>query len=152
MNVPPVDRTPGSLDLSSSDRAYEAGYVGAFNFRLGALVYNLALRHPDTTVFSFDTNYLFTRVIDDPSQFQETAGYRNTTDYCEAYLEWVLSDYTNGSTLQAELTTISGTSTLTYLDPSCGVPVNQYLWLNNLHPTYPMHNFIASQIVQLLGA
>lgn len=42
----------------------------------------------------------------------------------------------------------SGTPTLTYLDPSCGVPVNEYLWLNDLHPTYPMHNLIASQIVQ----
>ena len=42
----------------------------------------------------------------------------------------------------------SGTPTLTYLDPSCGVAVNDYLWLNDLHPTYPMHNLIAAQIVQ----
>ena len=45
----------------------------------------------------------------------------------------------------------SGTPTLSYLDPSCGIPVDQYLWLNDLHPTYPMHNLIASRIVQQLG-
>lgn len=41
---------------------------------------------------------------------------------------------------------------MNYFDPSCGIPVNEYLWLNDLHPTYPIHNLIASQIVQELGA
>ena len=85
MNVPPIDRSPGTLTRSSTDQFDEASFIGAFNFRLGALVYNLALRHTDTTLFTFDTNFLFTRVLDDPSQFGETAGYLNTTNYCEAY-------------------------------------------------------------------
>lgn len=150
MNVPPVDRSPGTLELSSSDQAQEAAYIGTYNFRLGALVYNVAVRHTGTTSFLFDTNFLFTRVLDDPGQFEETAGYKNTTGYCEAYAEWVLSGYTNGPSLEAELTFPSGTPTLTYFDPSCGVSVDEYFWLNTLHPTYPMHNFMGSQIVQLL--
>ena len=121
-------------------------------------MYNLALRHPDVTTFSLDTNFLFTLVLDNSTRFPETAGYRNTTDYCPSYTEYVFSSYYNTSNtnipgdLQAALTIASGTPTLTYFYPACGVPVNQYLWLNSLHPTYPMHNFIASQIVRLLGA
>ncbi len=45
----------------------------------------------------------------------------------------------------------SGTPTMSYLEPSCGIPVDQYTWLNDLHPTYPIHNLIASRIVQQLG-
>ena len=71
--------------MGSSDRSAEAAFIGAFNFRLGALVYSLALRHVDTTLFTFDTNFLFTSVLDDPSQFGETAGYLDTTKYCPAY-------------------------------------------------------------------
>lgn len=152
MNVPPVDRTPMSLLLSSDAQASEASYIGAFNFRLGALVYNLGLRHPDTTRFTFDTNLLFTRVLDNPGQFPEAAGYRNTTNYCTAYMKWVDPSYADVDIWQAELITFSGTPTLTYFHPSCGVPVNEYLWLNDLHPTYPMHNFLASQVARLLGA
>ena len=85
MNVPPVDRSPGMLEMDSADQSAEANFIGAFNFRLGALVYNLAGRHADTTLFTFDTNYLFTSVLDDPSRFGETAGYLNTTGYCKAY-------------------------------------------------------------------
>lgn len=85
--MPPVDRSPGTLESGPETQAEEAGYIGAFNFRLGALVYNLALRHPDTTSFIFDTNFLFTEVLDHPGSFEETSGFLNTTDYCTAYEE-----------------------------------------------------------------
>lgn len=150
LNVPPIDRTPGSRILSPANRTAEAGYIGRFNFRHGALAWSLAGKHPDTTVFQLDTNYLFTRVIEDPTQFPETAGYRNTTNDCAAYTEWVVSDFADEPDLQTELIDVSGTPTLTFFAPSCGVPVDEYLWLNGLHPTYPMHNFIASQAVKLL--
>ena len=28
----------------------------------------------------------------------------------------------------------------------CAVPVNQYFWLNSLHPTYPMHDVVAEGV------
>ncbi|KAL6721295.1 hypothetical protein ACLMJK_000397 [Lecanora helva] len=130
LNVPPVDRSPGTIEQGPASQAAEAGYLGRFNFRLGALVHNLGVRHSDTTSFLFDTNFLFTRVLDDPTQFAETAGLRNTTEYCVAYE--------------------NSTPTMTYFDPSCGIPVNEYFWLNTLHPTFPVHNFMGSQIVRLL--
>ena len=85
MNVPPVDRSPGALAMGFYDQSAEASFIGELNFRLGALVYNLALRYSDTTLFTFDTNFLFTSVVNHPSHFEETAVYRNTTDYCRAY-------------------------------------------------------------------
>ena len=43
-------------------------------------------------------------------------------------------------------------STLNFFVPACDIPVNQYLWLNDLHPTYPVHNLMAAEIVHLLEA
>ncbi|KAI4105515.1 MAG: hypothetical protein LQ339_003357 [Xanthoria mediterranea] len=129
LNVPPIDRSPGTLARDKAAQQSMAGYIGEFNFRLILLVYNLAVHYPATTVWLFDTNWLFSRLLDNgPLAFRETSGYANLTDYCVAYQH--------------------GTPTLTSLDPSCGVPVNAYLWLNDLHPTYPVHNLIASEIVQ----
>jgi phospholipase/lecithinase/hemolysin len=34
---------------------------------------------------------------------------------------------------------------------ACKVPVNQYFWLNNLHPTYPVHAALAAQIAETLN-
>lgn len=87
LNVPPIDRTPGSLVLSDIERRLQAAYIGEFNFRLGALVYNFVQRYPDATAFSFDTNYLFTQALDNPTRFHETEEYRNTTHYCAAYMK-----------------------------------------------------------------
>jgi hypothetical protein len=33
----------------------------------------------------------------------------------------------------------------------CWFPVNQYFWLNSLHPTYPIYDLCAKQIVRMLG-
>lgn len=38
-----------------------------------------------------------------------------------------------------------------YYDPTCGIPVNEYFWLNSLHPTYPIHNVLAEKVSQLLA-
>ena len=32
------------------------------------------------------------------------------------------------------------------------MPVNQYFWLNSLHPTYPIHDVVAEQVVKSLKA
>ena len=85
MNVPPIDRAPGSAGLSEIDRAYQAGYIGLFNFYLQYLALNLASNFPDTTVFQFDTNWLFTLAINNPDSFAETSAFQDSTSFCEAY-------------------------------------------------------------------
>jgi phospholipase/lecithinase/hemolysin len=48
------------------------------------------------------------------------------------------------------LTDNSGTPTWYTKDASCDLPVNEYLWLNDLHPTFPVHNATAASIAALL--
>ncbi|KAK8085082.1 fungal cellulose binding domain-containing protein [Apiospora hydei] len=45
---------------------------------------------------------------------------------------------------------MTGTPNLDTLDPACGIPVNEYFWLNSLHPTYPMHDVVAEQVAAAL--
>lgn len=85
MNVPPIDRAPGSLQESTSYQKDMADCIGAFNFRLKYLSENLASIFPDSTVFQFDTNWLFTSTLNYPKYFAETSGFRDTTSYCPVY-------------------------------------------------------------------
>ncbi len=50
------------------------------------------------------------------------------------------------------LTLLSGTPTTDFFNATCGVPVNEYFWLNSLHPTYPMHDVLAEQVALQLKA
>lgn len=85
MNVPPIDRAPGSAGLSETARADLAAYIGEFNFRLIYLALNLGSDFPDTTVFQFDTNWLVTLAMNNPDSFAETSAFQDTTSFCEAY-------------------------------------------------------------------
>ncbi|KAI4161073.1 MAG: hypothetical protein LQ342_005236 [Letrouitia transgressa] len=90
LNVPPVDRSPGSLTQDAATQASLAGYIGELNFRLIALVWNLGYHYPDTTSWLFDTNWLFTQLLNNgPGTFQQTALYTNISDYCGAYQRYV---------------------------------------------------------------
>lgn len=135
LNVPPIQRSPlttSQIPLASTAESYA---ISIFNVGLQDLVQELqqnASIAGDTTltVTTFDTYSLFTAVLDDPGVSQITAGYRNTTGYCPAYED--------------------GMPTMTYFNESCGIPVNEYFWLNTLHPTYPMHDLLAERIAMAL--
>ncbi|KAL5118841.1 hypothetical protein ACEQ8H_003163 [Pleosporales sp. CAS-2024a] len=133
LNVPPVNLSP--LITMQDDAGYATEYEGRaiadWNARLAAMVDRFAQTKPGVASFVFDTNALFRKVIEDPTTFDQTAGYKNTTAYCKAYE--------------------NGTPTWYTKDPSCDYPVNQYLWLNSLHPTFPLHNATAAAIVQMLS-
>ena len=45
----------------------------------------------------------------------------------------------------------SGTPQPDSFNSSCGIPVNEYFWLNSLHPTYPMQDVLAEAVVDQLG-
>lgn len=126
MNVPPVNLSPGTVMNGASAQALESADITNFNNQI-AQVASTYSTYPDATVFLYDTNAMFSHVLKNPTSFQQTAGYVNTTTYCTAYA--------------------NGTPAEDSFDPSCGVPVNQYFWLNTLHPTYPMHDVVAQTIV-----
>jgi len=130
LNVPPVDRSPLTQAEGASAAAQEAADLVAFNTAITNLATTLKKTLPDTNVFTFDTNSLFTKVLDNPASFPQTSIYKNTTTFCVAYE--------------------NGTPAENTFDASCGVPVNEYFWLNSLHPTYPMHNVLAQEVSLLL--
>jgi len=126
INVPPVNRSPGTTSQGANVSALEETAIATFNAEIKTLVSNLTSTHSDAAAFLFDANTLFSTVLDDPKTFPETAGYVNTTNYCFAYE--------------------NGTATMDQFNASCGAPVNEYFWLNTLHPTYPMQNLTAKEL------
>ncbi|KAI0869595.1 hypothetical protein GGS24DRAFT_478302 [Hypoxylon argillaceum] len=131
INVPPLDRTPLIVPQGASAVALSKADVAAWNQKVVDFAKTLKTKG-DTNVWVYDSNKSFGDVIDNPSSHPETAGLKNTTDYCTAYQ--------NGTPAQNTLT------------PSCGIPVNQYFWLNNLHPTSAIHEVVAKEVADLLTA
>ena len=129
LNVPPVDKAPRTTAYGAAAEALEASAIADFNTRVASLASNVS-SYANSSVFLFDTNALFSQVLENPNAYQPTSIYKNTTDYCPAYQD--------------------GTPEEDTFDPSCGIPVNQYFWLNTLHPTYPIHDVLASQLALML--
>ncbi|MCJ1307704.1 hypothetical protein MMC25_001352 [Agyrium rufum] len=132
LNVPPVNLSPGTTIYGQGAINSEGADIEAFNLGIERLATNLSIAYPDTTVFQFDTNAVFSQVLDEPSSYPETALYKNTTAYCVAYE--------------------NGTPAEDTFNATCGIPVNQYFWLNTLHPTYPMQQVIAKEVAAELTA
>jgi phospholipase/lecithinase/hemolysin len=132
LNVPPVDRSPLTASSGPSAQALEASRITLFNSGVTKLARNLAHENKQNNVFLYDAHTLFEEALDNPQHFPQTALYRNTTDFC--------FDYENG------------TVAMDTFNASCGYPVNQYFWLNSLHPTYPMHDLLASKVAMELKA
>ena len=85
INVPPVDRAPLTLAQSTANQAEEKADILAWNDALIAMAESLKADKPDVNVFTVDANMLFTEVLDNPASFPQTALYKNTTAYCDAY-------------------------------------------------------------------
>ncbi|KAI4716052.1 hypothetical protein E4T48_07732 [Aureobasidium sp. EXF-10727] len=130
LNVPPVDKSPLTQSAGPSAQSLEAAAIADWNTRLISLSASLTRNHTDATSFVFDTNKLFSRVIEHPCAYPQTCAYQNTTAFCTAYQ--------------------NGTPSPTSFDPACGVSVDRYLWLNSLHPTFRLHDAIAARIVKLI--
>jgi len=132
LNVPPVDRAPLTNVQSAANQAEEKADILAWNNALITMAKSLKADKPDVNVFTVDANKLFTEVLDNPKSFPQTALYKNTTDYCVVYE--------------------NGTPTEDYFNATCGIPVNEYFWLNTLHPTYPMQDVLAEGVAAQLEA
>lgn len=130
LNVPPVDRSPLTAAQGADAQAIEKTTIAAWNANVSSLAANLSAAYSDATAFVYDTHELFETVLDDPAAYPQTAAYVNTTDYCELYENGTASWYTK--------------------DARCGPSVDEYFWLNSLHPTFRVHNATAAGIVEML--
>jgi len=131
LNTPPVDRAPLTLVKDQATRDKEKAAIADWNVRLTAMAKAIKKENTDVNMFLVDTNKLFTQVLDKPSSHAQTSGLKNTTSYCDSYQ--------------------NGTPAQNTFDAECGVPVNQYFWLNSLHPTYPMQEVVAQGVGRVLG-
>ncbi|KAK5626307.1 hypothetical protein RRF57_002022 [Xylaria bambusicola] len=131
INVPPLERTP--LIVPQGDWAVSTSQADVASWNQLVLDFADTLEGKgDTNVWVYDSNKSFGEVIGDPLSHAETSRLKNTTDYCVAYQ--------------------NGTPAQDTLDASCGVPVNEYFWLNNLHPTSAIHEVVAKGVADLLAA
>lgn len=122
--VPPIDRGPY---VTQPDATIEASDINDFNYRMRVLFNSFNSTHKDVSVLLFNTNKLFSEAIDNPKVWPQTAIYKNTTGSCKAY-------------------ETGDVPSMDYYNSTCQYPVNEYLWLNGLHPTYPIHEAMAAQV------
>ncbi|KAL8755067.1 MAG: hypothetical protein Q9184_004911, partial [Pyrenodesmia sp. 2 TL-2023] len=122
--VPPIDRGPY---VNDEDKEVECPAVNDFNYRMVVLFDGFTKAHDDISVLLFNTNMLFSKTINHPSTYPQTAIYKNTTGSCKAYESGEVPS-------------------MDYFDKTCQYPVNEYFWLNGLHPTYPVHEALAAQL------
>jgi phospholipase/lecithinase/hemolysin len=87
LSVPPVNLSP--LILNQADDGYAKEYEGRviadWNARLANMTAQFKAKHTGVTTFIHDTNGLYTKVIQDPKSFEQTAGLKNVTAFCKAY-------------------------------------------------------------------
>jgi phospholipase/lecithinase/hemolysin len=87
LNVPPVDRSPLTMGQGVASEVEEKADIAAWNSMVASMAAKLKGNYSDANVFTFDTNALFTEVLDNPDSFPQTSIYKNTTTYCVAYEE-----------------------------------------------------------------
>ena len=85
LNVPPVDRAPGSRKKDDTYRKAAAKAIGEINWRLKEMVNYFNRNHPDSKMFYLDTNYIFSLTLDNPRSFTVTQGIKDVTNFCVAY-------------------------------------------------------------------
>ncbi|KAI9699747.1 MAG: hypothetical protein M1836_002782 [Candelina mexicana] len=130
LNVPPIDRCPGTK-RGPMNATLQAIDIADFNTRLLAMGDDVMRSHQDAIVFQFDLNTVFTRSLNNVTFYPQTAGIKNVSSDCSAYQNGTPSWYT--------------------FYPNCSIPVDEYFWLNDLHPTFPIHNVTAAEIVKSLS-
>ena len=129
LNVPPLERAPVAVQAGQQSIEQHARAVSDWNRLLAPVAQNLSATYPDVKAFVYDTYSLFNEILNSPSSNKETAGLKNTTTYCQTY-----SDHPT-----------------TKNAPECGVPEDEYFWLNGLHPVWPMHHALAESVARILG-
>ncbi|KAF2020915.1 carbohydrate esterase family 16 protein [Aaosphaeria arxii CBS 175.79] len=130
LTVPPVNLAPLTLENGPDAVEGEGKVILDWNERVKKLAGGLALKHAGVKTFVHDTHKVYSDIIEDVNAFEQTEGLKNVTGYCKAYQNGAPTWYTK--------------------DPSCDYAVNEYFWLNNLHPTFPVHNATAFSVVEYL--
>ncbi|KAI5795395.1 hypothetical protein DFH27DRAFT_484433, partial [Peziza echinospora] len=126
LNVPPLDRCPLTLGQGAEAVALETVAIKDWNDQVAERAALLKQNHKDVWAKVFDTHALYSKILDSPAPY----GITNTTAYCELYQ--------------------NGTPEWTTLYPECISPVDQYFWLNSLHPGFKVNDALAAAVAKEL--
>lgn len=129
LNVPPLERSP--LAPRINEEWQWKIWVSEWNANLTSLAINFASLHPDTTAVVFDTFSMFNDMIDEPCNFEASCTFQDVSTFCAYY--------------------VFGAPTWNYTDSEhCEMGIDKYLWMNDLHPTTPVFNVTAEEIVRVM--
>ena len=103
-----------------------------FNRGLISLIDQIQVIHPEVSLVTIDMWSFLNMVIDAPTTYAPTAGYSNTLDFCKAY-----SGHDEAKNAFRE---------------ECGSRIDEYMWQDGFHPTYPFHEALAMEIAQTLDS
>ncbi|KAI5806202.1 hypothetical protein EDC01DRAFT_138086 [Geopyxis carbonaria] len=126
LNVPTIELSPGTLVQGDEAVQLERAALKSFNTKLAAKVKALLKQRKGVWAKVFESSKVFGEILSHPASY----GVANTTEYCEVYS--------------------NGTPEWDTYDPTCGVPVDEYFWLNSLHPTHTVHKEVARRIAKIL--
>ncbi|KAL8851753.1 MAG: hypothetical protein Q9221_003363 [Calogaya cf. arnoldii] len=127
----PINRGPHKVE---PDITLEGQYINDYNWRMKQMFNQFTSAHDDISVLLFDLGTLYSQVLDNPAAYPQTANIKNTTGSCAAYEP-------NDKDVPS----------MDYKDPSCPYAVNEYFWLNGLHPTSSVHEVHAAQVALALA-
>ncbi|KAM0752847.1 hypothetical protein T439DRAFT_354325 [Meredithblackwellia eburnea MCA 4105] len=127
LNVPPTDLTPLVQLFGADVAAVFHSNIALWNLKISDYAISFSTKYTGATALLFDTNSLFSDVLNNPASY----GITNTKSACDAY---------------ALLTT-----TPVDLDlPVCGAPISQYFWHNLYHPTFSVQKILADSFAKAL--
>ncbi|CAK4034549.1 carbohydrate esterase family 16 [Lecanosticta acicola] len=128
LNIPPIDRSPLAprMDLVREWKQW----VSEWNTNLTSLTTNFTETYPDATGVVFDTFEMFNDMIDYPCTFEQSCGFEDVNTFCNYY--------------------VFGAKEWNHKDPHCDKSIDKYLWMNDLHPTTPVFNVTAQEIVRVM--
>ncbi|KAH8548157.1 hypothetical protein BGW37DRAFT_431400 [Umbelopsis sp. PMI_123] len=122
INVPPIDRAPGS-----GGKPMLTANINIYNSILSNYTTAFASNHIDAHVFYVDTYAYLNTVLDNAPNY----GFKNITSFCPNY------DAPDFNT--------------NYAAYGCLAPY-EYFWYNSGHITYPVHKLLAGKISDMLNA
>jgi hypothetical protein len=126
--------------------------IKSWNSKLKTLSDSFRSKHPGVMATIFSTYDVFNKVLDHPEAFPQTAILKNTKEFCNGYARFV-SHFEHEDDISAGKLTrnISTPPSLTKPASGCKHALSEYFWVNNLHPTYPVHNATAAELGRFLA-
>lgn len=130
MNVPPLDKSPNAITQGGRLTEY-FNAIRFWNKEFASAISRFAATCPECTVFQYDLNAFMNNLLK-PDESSRIGVKETRAVYCDSY-----------STLVDQ--------PLAKFD-NCSYAVNEYYWLNIVHPTWPIMREIAADAASFMSS